>query len=156
MEVTCEFEMLAAFRLLAVCFLILVVMGIPIAVGRSPNHAGFIASTWGRPNPTKTAVGFGQTELQPPQLIPNVRIVWYLSNGMNLVLITHDGNYTAVARFGLTFVLLTVYSFDTRTNSTGWATLTYTSTTGCVLGYLLGADMYDPVNHLPGALFRCA
>ena len=95
------------------------------------------------------------------ELIPNVKVVWYIWNSSippipplsqpvsiaNLVLITHTGNYSIEYR-GASLVLIDVVSVDTRTNSTGWATLNYVDVNPCFYFYEVWGTHYSAISHL--------
>jgi hypothetical protein len=100
------------------------------------------------------------------QLIPHVKVVWYIWNTSsvlvpplpatieitNLILITHTGNYS-IEYHGRSLVLIDVISFESRTNSTGWATLQYIAMNSCVFDYLIWGSYYSSIAHLPTSGF---
>jgi hypothetical protein len=146
-------------RILAVGILFLVAVIAPTNFAQASRFTSF-ESTSGFVNPHQQflSVGFGSKSagFPPAQLIPNVKVVWYVFNNTSSptitspLIITHDGNYSIEG-----VVVLNIISFDTRTNSTGWATLNFAVVTPCFLtspppfGYLINGSVYSDISHLP-------
>jgi hypothetical protein len=150
----------SSVKIVSIGVLLLVVAGVPVNLAHATRFpGGVINSTGGQGAVTITSAGFKDAD---GELVPNVKVVWYIWNSTtfppnvptNIIIITHNGNYSITAH-GTNVVLIDVISFDTRTNSTGWASMNYILPAPCLFGYVVTGSYWAGPKSLAGGPAHC-